>query len=287
MDVATALSDFRPILPTRSLPKGSKEATIIAVAAQKGGVGKTTTAVHLAAGLAAAHDRKVLLVDLDHQGHVGMSLRRSLNPSKSERLGELLLGRRRDLFEIAEESTHPGLWTVASDPQLNECEERMSSRIGKELLLRQALKVARTHFDLIVLDCPPNLGALTVNALVAADQVLIPCDLSLLSLDGVAAMVETVFTVQESLNPDLDILGLVRTRVDRRNQTVNGAIEAILQARYGSTLLTSEIGASTDITKAQLEGKPVFHHAPKGRGSAAYLQLCHEVDRKLFGPALI
>jgi len=285
MNVVTAINDFRRMVSGPKVDAGHRRATVIAVAAQKGGVGKTTSAVHLAAGLAQFHGLKTLLIDMDAQGHVGMSTRAINRGATGETLSEVLLQKKRDLQEVVRPTRIDGLWGIESDRDLNTTEQLMAARIGKELLLKNALKLARTHFDVIVIDCPPNTGSLTVNALVAADRVMIPCDLSLLSLDGVTGMLETVETVQETLNPQLQLLGLLRTRVDRRNQTVNAAIEKTLEERYGAALLRSDIGIATDITKAQLAGVSVFEHAPRSRAAASYESLCLEVHERLFGHA--
>ncbi len=282
MNVAHAFHGFRRLVSSPAIDAGRHSATVIAVAAQKGGVGKTTTAVHLAAGLALEHGRKTLLIDLDAQGHVAMSLRDLATWQPHDTLSDVLLQKRRDIQEIIAPTRINGLFLVSSDRSLADTEQLMAARIGKELLLKQALQVARTHFDVIVLDCPPNQGSLTVNGLVAADHVLVPFDLSLLSLDGVEAMLETMATVQETLNPDLGLLGLLRTRVDRRNQTVNNAIEETLRERYGDWVMSSAIGVSTDIAKAQLAGQTVYGFQPKSRASVAYRSLCAEVNEELF-----
>lgn len=282
MSVMNTLSDFKRLVRGGpAVEPGHRRARVIAVTARKGGVGKTTTTVNLGAALAHYHRRKVLLIDMDAQGHVEMSLRREVRGRAPDSLSRVLLTRRRDVHEIVQPTSIDGLWFVASDPELNDTESIMGTKIGKELLLRQALKYARTHFDVILVDCPPNLGTLTVNALVASDQVLIPCDLSTLSLDGVEALLETLDTVQDTLNPTLGLLGLLRTRVDRRNQTMNAAIEGSLRERYGRWLLESEIGVSTAIAKAQHAGQPVFLFDETCRGSVGYCDLAREVDRRL------
>lgn len=283
--VTRALGNLRRLFQASEVEQmGNHHAHVIAVTAQKGGVGKTTTAVHLAAGLAMFHKRRVLLMDLDAQGHVSKSLSQSVpeTSSSTETLGQLLLQKKRDVYELAHASNIDGLWIIPSDRDLNETETILSTRIGKELVLRQALAIARTHFDAILIDCPPNLGNLTLNALVAADSVLIPCDMSILSLDGVSAIMETIGTVKEMLNPSLQLLGLVRTRLDRRNQTVNRTIDDTLRTQYGAHLLETVIGISTAIAKAQHEGLTVFHHAPKNQGAQSYKNLADEVNQRLF-----
>ena len=281
MSVMNTLSDLRRRIAGPRVEAGTRRAQVVAVSARKGGVGKTTTAVNLGAGLAAFHGRKVLLLDMDAQGHVEMSIRTEARGYGAEPLGRILLEKRRDVFEIVQPTSVDGLWYVPSDTGLADTESQMSSRIGKELLLRSALKIARTHFDVVLIDCPPNLGSLTVNALVAADLVLVPCNLDTLGLDGVESLLETIEVVQETLNPAIGILGLVRTRVDRRNQKMNAAIEDTLRSRYGAYLLESEIGVSTALGKAQHAGRPVFMHDDKSRGSSAYRALAAEIDRRL------
>jgi len=277
MSVMNTISSVRRLVRGPAVSLGNKNARVIAVAARKGGVGKTTTTVNLGASLAAHEGLKVLLIDMDAQGHVAMSLRAKGSAQNRETLSDILLQKRRDVMELARHTAVDGLWLAPSDYDLNNTESIMATRIGKELLLRNALRAARTHFDVILIDCPPNLGTLTANALVAADQVLIPCDLSTLSLDGVEALVDTLETIQETLNPNIGLLGLVRTRVDRRNKKMNAAIETALEERYGRWLLTTEIGVSSALTKAQHEGLPAFLHDQNSRGADAYRDLASEV----------
>ena len=211
-----------------------------------------------------------------------MSLRVETRGRARDTLSSVLLQKRRDVYELVQPTTIDGLWFVDSDRDLNNTEAMMSSRIGKELLLKQALEAARTHFDIIMIDCPPNLGALTVNALVAADTVIVPTDLSTLSLDGVEALLATIGVVQETLNPNIGVMGLLKTRVDRRNQKMNSAIEDALTNRYGSCLLDTCVGISTAIAKAQHVGKPVFLSEPKSRGAESYQALAEEIDARLY-----
>jgi chromosome partitioning protein len=276
------LSDLRRMVKGPHIEMGTRNARIVAISARKGGVGKTTTTVNLGAALALFYDRKVLLIDMDPQGHVELSLRHDARGRAPDSLSNVLLQKRRDIFEVVQPTAVDGLWYVSAGEDLNDTESIMSSRIGKELLLRQAMRYARTHFDVILIDCPPNLGSLTVNALVASQHVLIPCNLSTLSLNGVDALLDTLSTVQETLNPDLNLLGLLKTRVDRRNLTMNGAIDAALAERYGSWILDTEIGVSTAIAKAQHAGRPVFLSNNKSSGARYYEELAAEIDARLF-----
>jgi len=282
MSVINTLSDLRRLVKGPTIEQGTRQARVVAISARKGGVGKTTTTVNLGAALALNHKRKVLLIDMDSQGHVGMSLRVETRGRARDTLSSVLLQKRRDVYELIQPTTIDGLWFVDSDRDLNTTEAQMAGRIGKELLLKQALEAARTHFDVILIDCPPNLGALTVNALVAADTVLVPTDLSTLSLDGVEALLSTISIVQETLNPRIGVMGLLKTRVDRRNQTMNSAIEDALTERYGACLFDTCVGISTAIAKAQHAGKPVILTEPRSRGAEDYSTLASEIDSRLY-----
>lgn len=256
--------------------RGDREAVVVAVCSQKGGVGKTTTAVNLAAGLAMLRKKRVLLVDMDGQGHCASALHAELRGVASDSLSGILLGRRRDVQEIALATAVDGLWVCPSDKDLGAAEGIMAGKMGKELLLRSALKVARTHYDVIVIDCPPNLGNLTVNALLAADWLLVPCDMSMLSVEGVDDIFETVDTVSDTLGHHLSVLGVLRTRVDPRNQKVNDAVTESL-ARYARYILPTAIPVNTTLTQAQLDGRSIFAFDPRCRGALAYEALVDEV----------
>ncbi|MEE2780544.1 MAG: ParA family protein, partial [Myxococcota bacterium] len=196
-------------------------------------------------------------------------------------LGEILLGKKRDVHEVALSTQIPGLWVTPSDKDLSNTETVMGGRIGKEMMLRSALKCARTHYDVILVDCPPNLGTLTVNALVAADQVLIPCDMSILALEGVDDIYDTLETLDENLGHELSVLGILRTRVDRRNQRVNTRIESALSTRYTRDLLETTIPVNTRLAQAQDEGTPALRYDRSCAGSVSYQALAEELLPKL------
>lgn len=265
---------------TRPEP-GLHRAQTIAVCTRKGGVGKTTTAVNLAAGLAIRNHKKVLLVDMDGQGHCGSALHSELRGVTSETVGDILLGKRRDMQEAALATAIPGLWITPSDKDLGAAEDAMSSKLGKELLLRSALKVAKTHYDYIILDCPPNLGTLTINAMMAADWALIPCDMSILALEGVDDIVETLDALDDTFGHELPVLGMLRTRVDLRNQKMNGKIEDALRGRYASMLLETVIPVNTRLAQAQMDGQPILRHDASCTGAKAYDALLEELAPRL------
>jgi len=263
--------------------RGDRDARIIAVATIKGGVGKTTTSVNLASGLAKANKR-VLLVDLDAQGHCSTSLRSKLPTEPVHKhVSELLLSDDRpQLIDAAVSTRVPNLDITLADPNLAEAEGRIAQKIGKEMLLRDALSITRTHYDAIIIDCPPNKGNLTLNAMLAADQVLIPTDLSPLSVQGADELIGTVLTVNERLGHQLDVLGVLLTRVDGRNVSMNQSIRDQIREAWGELLLETEIGVNTQLAQAQQEGAPIFDYAPKSRGAEHYDALTAEICGRLW-----
>ena len=265
--------------------KGPYEAEVIAVCAQKGGVGKTTTSVNLAAGLALLEGKKVLLIDMDPQGHCALALHGEL-PSAPDgerlRLSDVLVKKARDIHDTAFDTKIPGLRLCPSDKDLGQAESILSGRIGKEFLLRKALERARTHVEVIVIDCPPNLGTLTLNALLAADWLLAPCDMSTLSVEGIGDIFETVETVRDTLGHHLSVLGVVRTRHDAKNKKVNDAVEHTLE-QWTRHLVTTRIPVNTALAQAQLAGTSIFGHDPECRGAKAYAQVVRDVASRLWG----
>jgi chromosome partitioning protein len=260
---------------------GRRRGIVLAVAAQKGGVGKTTTAVNLACAWARAGDYRILVIDIDPQGHVASSLRDNLRPCPTT-LSEILLAERpRDLMDAVVDSDLDNLSLTAPDKQLSETDAQLASRVGREYILKTALANARSHFDVIIIDCPPNLGNLTLNALVAADYVLVPCDMSILAFEGVADLLSTVSTVNLRLGQNLAIAGIVRTRLDGRTRQINDAIGGALRDNYGDLLLETAIPINSALAKAQAAGLSIFQFQQKARGAEAYNALASELAARL------
>ena len=266
--------------PTR--PLGNRSARVLAVAAEKGGVGKTTTSVNLASALARFHHRKVLLIDLDPQAHIATALKNQTQIGGGP-LSEVLTDESSelDLIDVVTYTNIPNLYVTPLDPNLRNAEDLIGTRMGKEFILRDALRVARTHYDVIVIDCPPNLGNLSVNGLVAADEVLIPCDPSPLALSGVHALIQTVSTIAMRLNPNIDISGILLTRVDGRNVKLNQAIIDEIENRYGDALLPVQIGISSSLSRSQLSGQDIFEYEAKSRGARQYKELAELLNDQL------
>lgn len=260
------------------LERGSHHATVLAVASNKGGVGKTTTAVNLAVAYSRLGAR-VLLVDLDPQAHVSASLRAT--PPTTDTLSDVLLGRLRDVCEATYPSRCAGLELAGSEKTLSETETVLSAKIGKELILDGAMAISRTRYDLIVLDCPPNLGTLTLNALCAADHLLIPTDMSVLALEGVGDILGAVETLRTRLQRNVQVCGIVATRYDKRTSQLNATMEQSFNDLYGGKLLDVRVPQSSAVNRAHLAGEPIFDHAPRSPGALAYEALAAELAPRL------
>ncbi|MCB0220083.1 MAG: ParA family protein [Chrysiogenetes bacterium] len=262
--------------PKTNYARGKKAARVVAVASQKGGVGKTTTAVHLACALADELHQRVLLVDLDPQGHVAASLHARLGGRKGH-LSQVIINRGEELLDLVQPVADSSLEVVLSDKKLAESEGLLASKIGKEFYLKQSLEVTRTHYDWIILDCPPHVGELTVNALVAADEVLVPTELSALSYEGVNDLFDAFARVSENLNPRLGILGIVLTKVDARTPAANASIRRQVETTFGPIVCAAEIPINSAIRQAQHLGQPLFAHQPQAAAALAYRALAEEI----------
>ena len=257
-----------------------KTAKITALCNQKGGVGKTATTVNLGIGL-AREGKRVLLADIDPQGSLTASLGYQ-NPDQMENTLAEILGR-----IISEEPLTPGEGIIhhaegvdllPANIELSGLEVTLVNIMSREMVLREYLNSIRDRYDVILLDCCPSLGMLTINALAAADEVIIPAQAHYLSLRGMEQLIRTIFNVKRKINPGLEIAGILITMADMRTNYSREIID-LLRNTYGSDLriFDSIIPLSIRAAETSAEGKSIYLHDPAGKVSAAYAALTREV----------
>jgi chromosome partitioning protein len=263
--------------PSRAGPTARPR--VLAVANQKGGVGKTTTAINLGTALAAVGER-VLIVDMDPQGNASTGLGVPRAARKSTIYDVIVDGS--PLSQCAVETSVPGLWIVPADADLSGIEIELSQADRRSFRLRDALDAEAAKdrsdpgFTYVLIDCPPSLNLLTVNAMSAADAVLVPLQCEFFALEGLSQLMRTIELVRSSLNPRLEIQGIVLTMYDRRN-SLSAQVAADVRNHFGEKVYDTIIPRNVRVSEAPSFGKPALIYDLKCAGSQAYLRLAREV----------
>ncbi len=249
---------------------------VISIVNQKGGVGKTTTAVNLAAGLSEA-GKFVLLVDLDPQGNATSGL--GIRPDEvAEGLYHTIIGTSR-IHDIVRNTAHTGLRVAPATPDLAGANVELVNIEGREKKLSDVLSEAKHAYDYIIIDCPPSLGLLTLNGLVAADHVLIPVQAEYYALEGLGQLLKTIDLVRDNIKPELNVLGAVLTMFDSRNRLSEEVLHELYKF-FPNNIFRTVIPRTVRLAEAPSYGQSIFHYESSGKGAKAYERLSREfLDR--------
>jgi chromosome partitioning protein len=250
-------------------------AHVFAVANQKGGVGKTTTAVNLAASFAVS-ERRTLLIDLDPQANASSGIGVA---SQATHVYDALIGRY-PLKDVAQPTELEFLRVVPSGPDLVGAEIELVGAEHRERRMERAVADVRNDYDIVLIDCPPSLGLLTLNALTAADSVIVPLQAEYYALEGLARLLDTIELVRSNLNPRLVLEGVVLTMMDARNNLSRQVADEV-RSHLGDRVFTTEIPRNVRLSEAPSHGRPALLYDVRSKGSVAYLRVAEEILRRL------
>jgi chromosome partitioning protein len=275
--MATALGPTgrpTPVYPEPKPRQAGRPATVISMCNQKGGVGKTTTTISLGAALVEA-GRKVLLVDFDPQGSMTVGL--GFNAHELEQsIYHVLMDRELGLKDIILETSVPGLDLAPANIDLSAADMRLVTEVGREQALNRILHPVMKDYDVILIDCQPSLGLLTVNALTASDGVIIPLECEYFALRGVALLKETIEKVRDRTNPRLNIVGLLGTMFDGRTLHDREVLQTLVEG-WGDLVFHTVIRRTIKFSDSTVAGEPITEFAPTSPGAQAYRDLAREV----------
>lgn len=264
----------KPDFPEPGPPNPDTPATILALANQKGGVGKTTTTISLGAALVET-GRKVLLVDLDPQGSMTVGLGFN-GPELETTVYDALIDTGVSAADVILQTKTKGLDLLPSNIDLAAAEMQLVNEVGREQTLARVLNPAREKYDIILIDCPPSLGLLTINALTAADGVIIPLETEYFALRGVALLKETIDRVRERINPRLAIIGLLGTMFDSRTLHAREVMASLIEG-WGDLVFHTAIHRTIKFSDATVSGEPITSFAADSAGAQEYRDLAKEV----------
>ncbi len=265
----------RPItvFPQPGRLKSHGPARVIALCNQKGGVGKTTTTINLGAALAEA-GRRVLVIDFDPQGALSAGLGAKTHDVTT--IYDLLMSQSLDPVAAIQHTSVPDLDVIPANIDLSAAEVHLINEVARETILSRVLRRVSADYDVILIDCQPSLGLLTVNALTASHGVLIPLELEFFALRGVALLVETIEKVRDRLNPAIELDGIVGTMYDPRTLHSREVLQRVVEA-FGDRVLETVIGRTIKFPDASVAGEPIITFAPEHRAAQAYRQLAREL----------
>ena len=273
-DQVDAVGRPLPHFPEPAALASHGPARVIAMCNQKGGVGKTTTTINLAAAL-AEYGRRVLIVDFDPQGAASVGL--GVSPHELDlTVYNLLMERDAQVADVLRHTATPGLDLLPANIDLSAAEVQLVGEVARESVLSRALRPVLDDYDVVLIDCQPSLGLLTVNALTAAHGVLIPLECEFFALRGVALLIETIEKVRDRLNPRLEVDGILATMYDSRTLHAREVVARVHEA-FGDTLLQTVIGRTVKYPDATVAAEPITTYAPTHSGAAAYRQLAREL----------